>query len=91
MNNHRRLMQIPSPRYRLNLDYMTKDGNTLHFTDAKYSYTLLDWQYKNDWENGLYPESMLEQMITESEEHRVNLDAERQDLWERQLSKQLGI
>lgn len=90
MNNHRRVMQIPSPRYFLFLDYLTFDGNILNFDDAKYDYNTNEWEYFSVGDKPL-GETELFKIITEDEERRVALDYEREEMHKQKLYKKIGI
>jgi len=91
MHNHRRILQIPSPRYFLDLDYVTIDNCVLNFENAYYNYTSNEWEYKDDTPNGLVPESRLSELITEDEERRVAIDYEREEHHKNSLYKSIGI
>jgi len=91
MHNHRRILQIPSPRYFLDMDYLTSDGSVLNFENAYYNYKSNEWEYKDDAPNGLIPESRLSELITEDEERRVALNYEREEMHKQKLYKKIGI
>ena len=91
MNNHRRVMQIPSPRYFLDMDYLTETFGVLRFEDVLYSYTKNEWMYDEGDRDGLTPESELTKCITEDEERRVQLDYEREEMHKQKLYKKIGI
>ena len=90
MTNHRRILQIPSPRYFLDLDYVTIENCVLNFENAYYNYTSSEWEYHNDYV-GFIPESKLPEYITEDEERRVALDYEREEHRKNSLYKSIGI
>lgn len=91
MNNHRRVMRIPSPRYFLDLTYLTKENSNFQFENAYYNYTTNEWEYKDSWVHELIPESKLPNWITEDEERRVALDYERGEYLKNSHYKMIGI
>lgn len=91
MHNHRRILQIPSPRYFLDLDYVLETGMTLKFEDAKYSYRSNEWEYEEIESGEFITESRLSEMIAEDEERRVALDYEREEHHKNSLYKSIGI
>ena len=90
MHNHRRILQIPSPRYFLDLDYNTVEFGVINFEDALYSYGSNEWVYFADT-NLRFTESRLSELITEDEERRVALDYEREERHRNSLYKSIGI
>ena len=88
--NHRRILQIPSPRYFLYLDYNTAEFGVINFEDALYSFGSNEWVYFADT-NLRFTESRLSELITEDEERRVALDYEREEFLKSKFYKKIGI